>query len=150
MGDNALMKTFIVMLALPTLILAASANRDLAWVDEQIDAIIPKRVGLNAHETAILENPFRGMFAQEKKETIEDSDVKVAVEEVDERKPLRLQAIFNRKKAMIDGKWYRTDDKIYGYSIKNIENTSVLLRSKKDELRLYIASKKSNIKIQTK
>ena len=140
----------MILLAIPALLLGTPENKNLAWVDEQIKAIKPDRVGLTTQATARLKNPFSDMLRMNQPVVPEDPDVPVVVPKEEVERSLYLKAIMNAKTAMIDGKWYKVDDKIYGYTIKKIDRSSVVLLKKKKELKLYTASSKSNIKIQTK
>lgn len=143
----------MILLAIPALLLGAPENKNLAWVDDQIRAIKPDRVGLTTHATARLRDPFSDMLRMNQPVIPEDPeapDAPVTVKKAEVTRTLYLKAIMNAKTAMIDGKWYKVDDKIYGYTIKKIDRSSVVLLKKKKELKLYTASIKSNIQIQTK
>ncbi len=145
-------------------------NLKLKWVDEQVEAIKPNRVGLSAHATSMLKNPFLTQLRinrmkdkkpedEKQKSSAEPSKVVTyaeasepmdTVDEPEGRKPLHLQTVINKTRVLIDGKWYAVNDKVYGYQIKKIDAASVLLKSKKKELKLFIATNNSKIKIQTK
>ena len=61
MGDIILMKIYIIALLLLTLNLNST---ELQWVDEQIDAIKPLRIGLKLSDVKILKDPI--IFIKEK------------------------------------------------------------------------------------
>ncbi len=145
------MKSYMIILALPTLLLAATVNKNLIWVDEQIEAIKPSRKGLEKHATATLRDPFYEILRINRMKDEEPVEEKMAAPApVTQEQPLMLQAIMNSKSVKINDKWYKLDDELYGYTVKDIDRTSVLLQKRKKTLKLYTASTKSNIKIQIK
>ncbi|GEM_PF-636621 len=135
-------------------------QEDLSWVDEQVAAIKPPRKGLNRTLLASVKDPFATQLRlnQPPKEPVaEDKKPKVAGEKIAFKpasepalKPLTLQTIMNRSVVQIDGKWYRQNDKIYGYTITSIEDASVLLQRKKKQVRLSLVSKNDKIQINAK
>ena len=129
-------------------------DKELAWVDEQIQAILPSRVGvpegfinslhdpmkmkkvvpLLTHGLNLLAPPKLGILTQPK-----------IIEE-----PLRLLAIMN-KSVLISGKWYKLGDNVRSLSLTEIKPNSVLLTGKKDQkLILFLSKQNNNIKIITK
>jgi len=130
-----------------------NSDKELAWVDEQIQAIIPSRIGIPEGFINSLKDPMK------MKASI-PSDLNGAkllpppklgnnpplvVEE-----PLRLQAVIN-KSVLINGKWYKLNDSIRNYTLFEIKNNSVLLIGKKEQkLILFLTKQNTNIKITTK
>ncbi|MEA3229099.1 MAG: hypothetical protein U9P38_08530 [Campylobacterota bacterium] len=136
---------------------------ELAWVDKQIEAIKPPRVGVSNELLLSLVNPF--IFFKESNSTedivgIKDitPQKKIIPKKIDKKrrytkkrtkprtyysyKGVTLHAIMN-KSALINSKWYKIGEKILGFKIKSITRTSVILIRKKKTL---ILSTKSKIK----
>lgn len=64
--------------------------------------------------------------------------------------PLRLEGLMN-KSALINGKWYRLNDAVRGYTLAEIKPSSILLSGAKgQQLILFISKQNTNIKINTK
>ena len=120
---------------------------ELAWVNEQVEAIKPPRSGMSKYALSGLKDPF--IFFIEKTKTDSkvksDPNVKSKVKKVS--KVLSLTVVIN-KKAMINGKWYRHGDLVNGYRLKTISAKSVLLVKNKKKLLLSVKtnSKKLNFK----
>ncbi len=128
-----------------------SANNELAWVNEQIEAIKPPRNGLKDSELTILRNPF--IIVEEKKieptlsfepnvsnkqDTINSN---TTPQNHNKTKTLKLSMIINDS-AFINSKWYKIHEKIYSYTISEITYDSVVL-SRKGKKR--VLSTKSNL-----
>jgi len=143
------MKTKLLLLTLPLLALAQSVEPDLKWVDEEIAAIKPPREGLSTSAVRGLNDPFSAQLILNQPPSEEGAKV-VPVAEPEEQRILTLRAIFNGRRAYIDGKWYEQEDDIYGYIIKKIERDSVLLEKKQKKLKLSLITKNDNIKINAK
>ena len=113
------MRPYMILLVLPVLLLAATDNKNLAWVDKQIEAIKPNRSGLGTQATTMLRDPFIDILKINRSALENPDGIKeIAKVQVVEQKPLSLQAIMNGRSAMIDGKWYKVEEKIHGYTIK--------------------------------
>ncbi len=144
------MKTIFFLI--PILITISCAN-ELSWVDKQIEAIKPSRVGVSLKEISKLKDPF--IFLHKDKEekqkvklnknTVYKTHIpsKPTIQKV--HKGLFLEAILN-KSALINGKWYKVGDKIYGYTVVNINAKSVELVKNKKKKILTTKSKKTNLK----
>ena len=123
---------------------------ELGWVDEQIRAIIPSRVGISDQEINSLREPFTfkrdvnvsnlSKYFTQKSHNI----IKVLP-----KPPLTVSLIIN-KRALIREKWCQVNDIVDEYTVKSIESTSVTLVNKKSVKVLSIKSDNSNIKIKTK
>jgi hypothetical protein len=167
------MKNYILIMFLSTMILHATAplttspsvtvvttepqgDKELAWVDDQIRAIIPTRVGVPDGFVNSLRDPMKmnqalptltsgsKLLAPPKL----GSDMSLLPKVIEE--PLRLSAIMNQS-VLINGKWYKVGDNIRTFSLTEIKPNSVLLTGKKDQkLILFLAKQNSNIKIITK
>ncbi|MCX6073476.1 MAG: hypothetical protein NTY39_04075 [Campylobacterales bacterium] len=147
-------------------VVTPKSDKELAWVDEQIQAIKPQRVGvspafinslidpikhtvavrtpsvppplLNAPKTTLLAPPKLGPLS------VIPSVVKIVEE------PLRLQALMNRS-ALVNGKWYKINDTVRMYTLVEIKQNSILLQGSKGQpLILFLNKTNSNIQINTK
>ena len=147
------MKNFFKLIVL--LLLSLNSNSDeVKWVDEQIEAIKPPREGVSEPKIASLLDPF--IFLKEKKSET-NSSVSIASEVTTpsksvvppSEKKFVLDAIIN-KSALIDGKWYKINDKIDEYTISNINTTSVTLSKKGKQMVIATSSNKLNLQIKNK
>ncbi|MEN8303943.1 MAG: hypothetical protein ABFQ64_07720 [Campylobacterota bacterium] len=156
------MKTFFIVI---TALLTANLNaNELAWVDEQVEAIKPPRTGMKSRELSILKDPFiflkkNRTDESKKKSTKRSSAPRVAKSAtsstsgskkiVKKKKGLTLSAVINTS-AMINGKWYKIGDKISGYKVTKMDSTSVLLTKKSKKLLLSTNSKNKNLNFNNK
>lgn len=153
-------------MALPTTanvtVVQVKSDKELAWVDEQIQAILPARIGVadgyinslndpmkyvssapvaGANGLKLLPPPRLGAMPMLPNMPIVP---KVVLE------PLRLEGLMN-KTALINGKWYRLNDTVRSYTLAEIKPSSILLSGAKgQQLILFISKQNTNIKIQTK
>lgn len=142
-------------------IIQSNGDKELAWVDEQIQAILPARIGISDAVVGSLTDPIKlkkpvrtgatlptgtpVLFAPPKLASVPKIALPKIVEE-----PLRLQALIN-KSALINGKWYKLNDSIRAYTLSEIKFNSVLLTGKADQkLILFLSKQNTNIKITTK
>lgn len=143
-----------------TTVLQSGNDKELLWVDEQIKAILPPRIGVSDGFINSLIDPIKyikpahpsgsigghGLLAPPKLGGIPLTATAPKVIE----QPLRLQALMN-KSALINGKWYRVNDGIRAYTLSEIKSNSVLLSSKKGQPLLLMLTKNStNIQLNTK
>ncbi len=164
MGDYLLMKT--VTLFLITLFITSSmCATELAWVDEQVEAIKPPR---KAPRISNIANPF--IFLEKNKkikkdskkssrpssirraQTASSSHLKKVVCDTKPKssyKGLNLDAIINSS-ALINGKWYKKSDKIGSYTIIDIDKTSIILKQGTKQMTLSTDSKIQNLKFKNK
>lgn len=140
----------------PIIVAQPQTDKELAWVDEQIQAILPARIGISDG----LINSLRDPIKLKKPAAVTTAGNKLlpppklgaglvlppkVVEE-----PLRLTALMN-KSAFISGKWYKTGDAVRDYSLSEVKPNSVLLTGKKGQkLILFLTKQNNNIKITTK
>lgn len=139
----------------PTTTITVQPNSDqqLAWVDEQIQAIIPTRIGVPDGFINALRDPMK----MKKPVPVMKSGsllpppklgTTVSVPKIIEE-PLRLLAIMN-KSVLINGKWYKVGDHVRTYTLQEIKPNSVLLNGPKDQkLILFLTKQNNNIKIIT-
>jgi hypothetical protein len=146
------MKTIFLLLTLPLLVFAETPEQsDMKWVNTEIEAIKPPRKGLPANGTFGLKNPFMAQLILNRPKT--EGKVKKKVVATYKKPPLRsltLEVIINGKSVMIDGSWYKLDDKIYGYTISEIGRNTVTLESKKRTKTLSLVKKNKHIEINAK
>lgn len=117
----------------------------LAWVDEQIQAILPSRVGISDGLINSLRDPMKMIKPASLLPPPKLGTVPLKVEE-----PLRLQAMINQS-VLISGKWYKTGDMIRDYSLAEIKPNSVLLMGEKGhKLILFLTKPNDKIQITTK
>jgi len=136
---------------IPSLVAISLSANELSWVDEQIEAIKPPRVGLSTKEVAKIRDPF--IFLHRSKKVESSSSVATPVGNYYVKHSRRrvyggfsLDAILN-KSALINGKWYKVNDKIHGYKIIKIGLKSVTLKRHRKIKILSTKSKKSNLKL---
>ena len=141
-----------------TLILLLSQTlyaNELTWVDQQVEAIKPERVGISEKEISKIKDPFIFLVKEDVKTT---KDGKGSVKKVRKRsryvkkyhsKRLHLEAILN-KSAMINKRWYKEGQRVYGYKLVKVNRTSVVLQKQNKKLLLSTASKSKNLKFHNK
>jgi len=128
------MKKYILLILLS--IFVANAN-ELDWVEEQVKAIKPPRVGISANEVAKLKDPFIFVKKEVKKEKKKEAVTKdgkkqtaskgVITKKTNKKKGyLVLEATMN-KSALINGKWYKQGSKVGIFKLKKVRLTSVIL-----------------------
>jgi len=130
-------------------------SNELSWVDEQINAIKPARVGVSSKEISRIKNPF--IFLDKPietknpkiKEKALNSYVKLKRTYKHKRINFRLDAILN-KAALINGKWYKEGSYIYSYKIAKVNRKTVLLVHENKNIFLSTEKKNKKIKINNK
>lgn len=174
MGDYLLMKTVILFL-ITFFVNSSTFATELAWVDEQVEAIKPPR---KAAKISSISSPF--IFLEKNKTIKKDSKKsskstsvrrakavsssktqKIASDTKPLNKGLNLDAIINKYKALhldaimnssalINGKWYKKSDKIKSYTIVSIDKTSITLKKGAKQMTLSTDSKIQNLKFKNK
>lgn len=141
------MKTILLTVICLTGILMADANTE--WVDAQIEAIKPPRQGVSHSAVDQISNPFLYLYEPKKKvvksvhKTIRPKTKKTA------EARLQLHAVMNNS-ALINGQWYKLNEKVAGYTLAGIDADSVLLTKANAKRMLFISTENKNIKIQVK
>lgn len=131
-------------------ILSLTAN-ELKWVDTQIDAIKPSRTGVSKASINRTKNPF--IFIREEKDISKkivkiNSNISVTPNVIKKHsKKMILDVIINTS-ALINGKWYKHNEKVGKYTLNVIDQKSVLLTYKRKKMLLSIASKNKNLKFK--
>jgi len=129
---------------------------ELAWVDEQVEAIKPARVGISQKEISKIKDPFIFLHKNddsklsEKKKGILPASYSRYKKIIKHRiLHFRLEAILN-KSAMINGRWYKQGSYVHGYKLVKVGRKSVLLIRKNKKLLLSTRSRSKKIKINNK
>ncbi len=148
MGDHLLMKTLLLLIFI-SISLSADANTD--WVDGQVAAIKPPRQGVSPKDIERVKNPFLITYKSSvgKKSPATGKKKRSKSTTKKSNRSLRLQAIMNGS-ALIDGKWYKVDEKVRGYQIDKVSDASVVLKRGKERKELLLSSNDPKIKIQIK
>jgi len=143
------MKTFyITLLFLLTQHLYAN-KEGTSWVDAQIDAIKPPRVSIEKKEINELLDPFIYIVKAEKKKIAKTTAKKKKIIHKHYSRRPYLKAILN-KSALINHKWYKEKEWVFGYKLIKVNGNSVLLQKRNKKLLLSIVNKKKNLIFQTK
>jgi hypothetical protein len=127
------------------------AANELSWVNEQIEAIKPSRQGISNQSISMLKDPFIFLHSKKKIHTsYKKHSNKTSPKKIHKHSSkIFLEAILN-KNALINGKWYKEGEKVYGYTIKKVNLKSVLLTRGKKQLLLSTMSKSNNLKFNNK
>ena len=144
------MKTPTLILAAALITISSAAEMDLGWVDKQIQAIKPKRVGIEDSYIANLQNPIllkRVEEVEKPPETEPVYDLNATTSAPD--KPLKLFAILNNS-ALINGQWYKEHDEVRGYTLTRVGSDNVVLSDKEGKLKLFLTEEKDKIKIEVR
>ncbi len=148
-------------------VLQSGNDKELMWVDEQIKAILPARIGVTDSFINSLLDPIKyvqpkrtlgatnGLGGYSGQSTLlsppklsTTAPIIVAPKVVVE--PLRLKALMN-KSALIGLKWYRVGDSVREYTLAEIRSNSVLLNgSKGSSFVLFLSKNNNNIQLNTK
>lgn len=141
---------------------------ELDWVDEQVEAIKPARIGLDFSEISNIKDPFIFVDAngayKEKKYKKRATKVKkysnVSSSSSKKSKPkskqkskniyrgsLTLEGIINNS-ALISGKWYRVNDKVKNFTLAKVSDTSIVLKRNGKKVVLSTNSKNKNLKFK--
>ncbi|MDD2780150.1 hypothetical protein [Sulfuricurvum sp.] len=141
-----------------TTVLQPQNDKELAWVDEQIQAILPSRVGVPEGFINSLRDPMKMKktlpSAANGSKLLAPPKLGIGIDVLTMPKvidvPLRLLAIMN-KTVLINGKWYKVGDSVRNFTLSEVKQNSVLLIGKKDQkLILFLTKQNNNIKITTK
>jgi hypothetical protein len=157
MGDNLLMKNFIILSLILTS-LAATTNKELSWVDKQVEAIKPPRDGESLSNISRIKDPFiflkKDSSSGSKKspsttsKSINNSSASTSkTPVVFTKNSLVLGAIIN-KVALINGNWYKIGERVSGYKVYNISRNSVTLRNGSKTKLLTTATQNSKLKFK--
>ena len=145
------MKSLIITL----LIISNLFATELDWINEQVKAIKPQRIGLDFSELSALNDPFIAVKKikepiireQKKRSKVVIKGKKVKGEKYPKKISFILSATLN-KSARINGKWYKLGEYISKYKIVMIESSSFLLIKSKKKIMLTTLNKSNNISFQ--
>jgi len=130
-------------------------SNELAWVDEQVEAIKPPREGVSTREISKLKDPFIFLHAKKSKKRVRSPYRRYSKSSSGKKKvqtyssKFTLEAILN-KTALINGRWYKEGEKVYGYKLEKVNLQSVLLTRGKNQILLSTVSKSKNLKFNNK
>ncbi|QOY53933.1 hypothetical protein HUE87_08505 [Candidatus Sulfurimonas marisnigri] len=155
------MKTILIASASIILTCILGAN-ELAWVDEQIEAIKPSRKGINISNA---KNPFifleKNGYKVKQRATVSSTSRSVKStsysagiapykpESKSSRTTLTLDLLINSS-AMINGSWYKVNDRVGNYTLVNVGKKFVTLKAGDKELTLSTRVKNKNLKFKNK
>ncbi|QOY52819.1 hypothetical protein [Candidatus Sulfurimonas baltica] len=155
------MKTILIASASIILTGILAAN-ELAWVDEQIEAIKPPRKGINI---SYAKDPFiflekNGYKAKGKRKVFLTSSsakstpsLKGSTPYISDIQPPRTELILDlviNSSAMINGRWHKVNDKVGNYTLTDVGKDSVTLKIGDKELILSTHTKNKNLKFKNK
>lgn len=147
------MKTFLI-LSFFIFTIQISAD-EVTWINEQIEAIKPPRVGVSSSEINTLKDPFifLGKNTANKNLTVLSTGQKISSTAMQHsrhktNKPFKLDVIINSS-ALINSKWYKLNDKIQGYTVSEINHNNVLLTNKGKKILLSTKSNILNLKLKS-
>lgn len=151
------MKTLLIISSCVLLSSIVSAT-ELSWVDEQIEAIKPPR---KSSKISSIKNPFiflekNGYVKpepkpEELKVIVSKTNADGTVTTIIKKKKLtyNLNAIMNSS-ALINGKWYKKNDKVYSYTLVKIGKAQVTLKKGDKMKTLSTNSKQNTLKFKNK
>jgi len=127
------------------------ADANTEWVDAQIAAIKPPREGVSHTTIDSINNPFLYAATKPVKAT------RVAVKKPGKPKTaapvadtkMKLLAVMNNS-ALINGKWYKPNDSVHGFTLTKVNVDSVMLTRQNMKKMLFVSTENKNIKIQVK
>lgn len=155
------MKTILIASASIVLTGILCAN-ELAWVDEQIEAIKPARKGITV---SYAENPFiflekNGYKAKGKRKVFSRSSSakstpspKGSTPYLSDIQPSKTELILDliiNSSAMINGNWHKINDRVGSYTLVYVGKDSVTLKIGDKELILSTHTKNKNLKFKNK
>ena len=137
----------LILILLPLSAFAQTAQSDMMWVDQEIAAIKPPRKGVSPGALLGLQDPFREQLILNQPAGSVKSTV---VRRQKSERPFTLEAVINSRIVLIDGNWYKQDQKVHGYTVQSIGKDSVMLQNKKKQIKLTLVKQNKNIKINAK
>jgi hypothetical protein len=126
-----------------------TSNSELAWVDSQVNAILPPRKGISNQSIDRLKEPFVFVHKVDKNAKTHTVSKYKGLVTRQRSRALRVMLIINSK-AMINGRWYKQHDRVRGYKISSIERSRVVLKKRNRTKILSVHSDNKNIKINMK
>ncbi len=137
------------------------SSNELSWVDTQVEAIKPPRKGMSNSNIANIKSPFIFLRKNKKKGAESKSksanyvaSSKITTSSSNSSKivspkagPLILSAVINNS-ALINGKWYKINDKVLNYKLSSVNRTSVILTKGERKIVLSTSDTKRNLKFK--
>ena len=154
------MKNLTLSLILLTSLLSAN---DLAWVDEQVNAIKPPREGEINSNISKIEDPFiflkknsSGYDKKTKKYTKPKKSISSRSNygsSLERRRPSYRSSLFTlsmviNNSALINGKWFKVGDFVKRYKIVKITKSSVTLKQNSKIKVISTATHNNNLKFK--
>jgi len=144
------MKTTIV-----TLLILCSAHlmsNELSWVDEQIEAIQPPRVGMLASQATSINDPFiflsKNGYVKSEQANANATSLSGTSSQTKKVSTVLTLGMTMNKSAMINSNWYNIGDSVGGYKLSEVNKSSVLLTKNKKKLLLSTKSDSKKLKFQ--
>ncbi|MCJ7765251.1 MAG: hypothetical protein MUP09_04845 [Thiovulaceae bacterium] len=137
------MKKLLLLSLLPLLPMALIANgTDHKAINKQITEIKPPRKGVELVDVIRVKSPF--ILLKRGKNGVKTT---YAVKRKVKRPHLMMESSINNK-VKINGKWYKEGDRVRQYTIIDVSVGEVLLKSKRDELKLHLNHANDKIKFK--
>ena len=160
------MQYFYTIMSILVISITLQAKDELTWVDEQVNAIKPPRISVSNSKISSLRDPFifleknrtkkkekraKATTTVPSKSFVSNSNrvetKKTTPKKISYSSKIALSAIMN-KSALINGKWYKVNQKIGSYIISKITNTNVVLTKNSKSLILSTNSKINNLEFK--
>ncbi|MCF6339663.1 MAG: hypothetical protein L3J10_02770 [Sulfurimonas sp.] len=131
---------------------------ELSWVNEQIKAIKPPRkspkiLEINNPFVFLEKNGYVKKSSSNTKDTPSSNTIDSSKSNTIKNKVNKINFILStiiNSSAMINGNWYKKDDKINDYLVIKITKNSVKLKKGNKKLTLSTDTKKQNLKFKNK
>ncbi|MFT7824815.1 MAG: hypothetical protein ABXS92_08635 [Sulfurimonas sp.] len=130
------MKKLIASFTLLSVVL--SADLTVQQIEQMVKKISERREGIKLETLKRTSEPFVRM------QESEDHVVKFIVPEKREESRIDLHAIVNEK-AYLNESWFEKGDTIMGYTVDQIDNNGVVLKSEMNIKKLFLHDKKNSI-----
>ncbi|MCK9491031.1 MAG: hypothetical protein M0Q24_02990 [Sulfurimonas sp.] len=153
------MKIYKIIIASLLFFQVALSANELSWVDTQVDAIKPARIGMNNSEILKIQDPFifykkssekskNKKVAHVAKASIKKSSTTSTISAIKQTpQSMKLSAIINNS-ALINGEWYRVNQNIAGFLVSSITRTNVVLTKGSQKLVLTTNDQNKNLKFK--
>lgn len=130
---------------------------ELEWVDEQIQAIKPPRKSVVIADVL---DPFVFLKKNRPKEEKKETPLAVVAASAPPKKipelpkeltseDFTLSTIINTS-AMINGNWYKQNDRIENFIISEIDKQFVILKNQKGDKTIFLSTKTQTLKFKNK
>jgi len=144
MGHQLLTKLFATLLLVS---MAANAAETIRQIEKLVHEIKQKRTGLDAGSIRSAKDPFyhtqTRVTASTPKITLPKKVVFKTHSGKKEVYHFDLKAIINNR-IKLNGQWYGLHDTVHGFSIEEIGEDDILLRKKREQIRIFLDKKRNN------